>query len=37
MTDQGYVDNCIFCKVAKKLVRAEIVFEDEAVVASLGI
>jgi histidine triad (HIT) family protein len=33
MTDQGYVDTCIFCKVAKKLVRAEIVFEDEAVVA----
>jgi histidine triad (HIT) family protein len=33
MSDQGYVDTCIFCKVAKKLVRAEIVYEDEAVVA----
>lgn len=32
MSDQGYVDTCIFCKVAKKLVKAEIVYEDDAVV-----
>ena len=33
MVDRGYVDTCIFCKVAKGLVRAEIVHEDNAVVA----
>src|SRR5690348_614578 len=27
------VDTCIFCKVAKGLVRADIVYQDEAVVA----
>jgi histidine triad (HIT) family protein len=29
----GYVDTCVFCKVAKGLVRADIVYQDMAVVA----
>lgn len=37
MTDQvtqpEYVDTCVFCKVAKGLVRADIVYRDDAVVA----
>ena len=33
MSDQGYVDTCVFCKVVKGLVRADIVYQDDAVVA----
>jgi histidine triad (HIT) family protein len=37
MSDQvsgpEYVDTCVFCKVAKGLVRADIVYKDDAVVA----
>jgi histidine triad (HIT) family protein len=28
-----YVDTCVFCKVAKGLVRADIVYQDDLVVA----
>ena len=28
-----YIDTCIFCKLGKGLVRADIVYQDEAVVA----
>lgn len=33
MDSQGYVDTCVFCKLAKGLVRAEIIFEDDQVMA----
>ncbi len=33
MSDQEYTDTCVFCKVVKGLVRAEIVYQDEAVLA----
>ncbi len=33
MNGQDYVDTCVFCKVAKGLVRADIVYEREGVVA----
>ncbi len=33
MNDQNYSDTCVFCKVAKGLVRADIVMQDEHMVA----
>jgi histidine triad (HIT) family protein len=33
MNERGYSDTCIFCKVVKGMVRAEIVYQDDAVVA----
>ena len=33
MADQNYADTCIFCKLAKGLVRADIVLQNEAVIA----
>ncbi|HET6313423.1 MAG TPA: histidine triad nucleotide-binding protein [Chloroflexia bacterium] len=33
MGDQNYSDTCIFCRLAKGLVRADIIFEDDAVIA----
>src|SRR5215210_1147903 len=33
MADPNYEETCIFCKLAKGLVRADIVFQDEAVLA----
>ena len=33
MTDQNYADTCIFCRLSKGLVRADIVFQDGAVLA----
>src|SRR4051812_36856193 len=29
----GYTETCVFCKVANGLVRADVVYQDEAVVA----
>lgn len=31
--DPGYVDTCMFCRVAKGLVRADVVYQDGQVVA----
>jgi histidine triad (HIT) family protein len=33
MADQNYSDTCIFCRLAKGLVRADIIFQDDAVIA----
>lgn len=33
MLDQNYADTCIFCKLSKGLVRADIVYQDDTVVA----
>ena len=33
MSDLGYQETCIFCKVVKRLVRADVLFEDDRVVA----
>ena len=33
MDNQGYIDTCVFCKLSKGLVRADILFQDEAVIA----
>ena len=33
MSEQNYTDTCVFCKVVKGLVRADIVYQDEAVLA----
>ncbi len=33
MDNPGYVDTCIFCKLVKGLVRADIIFQDDAVIA----
>jgi histidine triad (HIT) family protein len=33
MSDQPYTDTCIFCKLTRGLVRADIVYQDDAVVA----
>jgi len=33
MDNQGYIETCIFCKLAKGLVRADIIFQDNAVIA----
>jgi hypothetical protein len=33
MADQNYSDTCIFCRLAKGLVRADIIFQDDDVIA----
>ncbi len=33
MNDSQYSDTCIFCKLAKGLVKADIIYQDEEVVA----
>lgn len=33
MSEQSYNETCIFCKVAKGLVRADIVHQDDRIVA----
>lgn len=33
MIDQGYNETCVFCKLAKGLVKADIVFQDDAIIA----
>ena len=33
MNEQGYSDTCVFCKVVKGMVKADIVYQDDAVVA----
>lgn len=33
MNEQGYTETCVFCRLAKGLVRADIVFQDDAIIA----
>ncbi len=33
MDSQGYVETCVFCKVVKGLVRAEVLYQDDMVMA----
>src|SRR5688572_22949315 len=33
MSDQGYVETCVFCKVVRGLVRADIMLQDDRIVA----
>ncbi|HUP28298.1 MAG TPA: histidine triad nucleotide-binding protein [Chloroflexia bacterium] len=33
MDSQGYSETCVFCRLAKGLVRGEIVFQDDQVMA----
>ena len=33
MSDEGYTETCVFCKLARGLVRADIVYQDDRVIA----